>query len=438
MNIKLVHLLFNPNYKADLSQEKWDSILSKQKKSVDCFDKIKYKFKSYVQLYSNINRTVLPVDTCADPSIIRTDNFVGYEGPVLSYGHYGAYMAHRRGVTQEFSDECDAIIIIESDVVTDLSPDDFFETVKESYRLSNQHDIRLISFAGPKFGVTTYNVNDFVEDWGDWYKVPHFVMGSMYMVHKNEKENIKHKFETSGWHTPDIWLYWNYDRRCNILTTKKPVVYQCEGFSGLDYRDKDQSGSFINKMEHFYKGIGEDWFSYPDLYRRMVNEFGDGSHFVEVGSWKGRSSSFMGVEIHNSNKKITFDCIDTWNGSSEHWDPNNSQYKPEMKTNPSWLYDEFINNIKPVSHIITPKRGKSEDLVHTYEDESLDFVFIDASHDYEDVKTDLKNWLPKVKVGGVLAGHDYNIFQSVNNAVNEFFNVDDLEIKDYCYIFRKK
>ena len=74
-------------------------------------------------------------------------------------------------------------------------------------------------------------------------------------------------------------------------------------------------------MEHFYQNLsGENWFTYPNLYKEMVEKCSadSTSHFVEVGSWKGRSASFMGVEIINSNKIIKFDCVDTWKGSIEH------------------------------------------------------------------------------------------------------------------------
>lgn len=183
-------------------------------------------------------------------------------------------------------------------------------------------------------------------------------------------------------------------------------------------------------MEHFYQNIGEDWFSYPQLYKRIVDNSQDGSHIVEVGSWKGRSAAFMAVEIINSNKKIKFDCVDTWKGSIEH---ETYDVITEEK-----LYDVFLSNIEPVKHIINPIRMTSIEASKLYKDNSLDFVFIDASHEYEDVKADILSWLPKVKIGGILAGHDYNTFEGVNRSVNEIFNINDLEISEYCYIYKKQ
>jgi hypothetical protein len=60
-------------------------------------------------------------------------------------------------------------------------------------------------------------------------------------------------------------------------------------------------------MEHFYHNLGEDWFSFQDLYSEMVQRFKGDSHFVEIGSWLGRSSSYMAVEIINSGFDIKFD-----------------------------------------------------------------------------------------------------------------------------------
>lgn len=165
-------------------------------------------------------------------------------------------------------------------------------------------------------------------------------------------------------------------------------------------------------IEHFYKEIGEDWFTYAPFYKQMVESFSDGAHFVEVGSWKGRSASYMAVEIHNSNKKIKFDCVDTWNGSNEDFHQKDEAVVKNL------LYEVFLKNTEPVKHIINPVKMTSVEASKLYSDESLDFVFIDACHEYECVKEDIKSWYPKIKKGGVIAGHDFNAVE-VKKAVME-------------------
>jgi hypothetical protein len=171
-------------------------------------------------------------------------------------------------------------------------------------------------------------------------------------------------------------------------------------------------------MEHFYHlaHMGEDWFTYPDLYSSVVNRFPSGSHFVEVGSWKGKSAAYMAVEIVNSGKNIKFDCVDTWEGSVEH--------TGMQEIVNGTLYETFINNISPIKEVINPIKMTSVEAAALYEDASLDFVFIDADHTYEGVKQDIIAWLPKLKNGGILAGHDYGR-SSVSQAVNDVLGVYD-------------
>jgi hypothetical protein len=45
---------------------------------------------------------------------------------------------------------------------------------------------------------------------------------------------------------------------------------------------------------------------------------------------------------------------------------------------------------------------------HTFLNQSLDFVFINADHSYEGCAADIHAWLPKVKAGGWIGGHDYD------------------------------
>jgi hypothetical protein len=165
-------------------------------------------------------------------------------------------------------------------------------------------------------------------------------------------------------------------------------------------------------MQHFYQNI-DGWFTFPELYKKAVETFNSGSHFVEIGSWLGRSAAFLAVEILNSGKQIKFDCIDTWAGSDEH------RYNDVVVNNV--LFERFLNNIRPAKEVITPIRKPSLEAVELYDDNSLDFVFIDASHDYENVLKDVKAWYPKVKSGGLFAGHDYvSGWDGVIQAVDEF------------------
>jgi len=70
-----------------------------------------------------------------------------------------------------------------------------------------------------------------------------------------------------------------------------------------------------------------------------------------------------------------------------------------------------------------------------FEDESFDFVFIDACHYYEYVKADIEAWAPKVRQGGIVSGHDYNSWRErkgpygVKKAVDEYTNARGKKIK---------
>jgi len=180
-------------------------------------------------------------------------------------------------------------------------------------------------------------------------------------------------------------------------------------------------------MEHFYNLTdGENWFTYPNLYKSIVNSAPDKAHFVEVGVWKGRSAAFLAVEIINSGKDIALDLVDTWEGGEEHW--------PLVED----IYEICKNNLLPVLPYVNMRRMDSLSAASTYEDKSLDFVFIDAAHDYENVKADIKAWLPKIKVGGYLAGHDYQTWPGVTQAVNEIFGEQNIDSGEYCWLFPVK
>jgi hypothetical protein len=174
-------------------------------------------------------------------------------------------------------------------------------------------------------------------------------------------------------------------------------------------------------MEHFYNSLQKKtFFNYANVYDYIIGKY-DTAKFVEIGVWRGQSVCYAAVEIINKNKNITIDAIDTWEGSPQE---NLHLVDPFEEKN---LYDVFLKNIEPVKHIITPVKMDSVQASSRYEDRSLDFVFIDGSHLYEAVKADIEAWLPKVKLGGFIGGHDYGnneILNGVKQAVDEFFGKD--------------
>jgi len=68
-------------------------------------------------------------------------------------------------------------------------------------------------------------------------------------------------------------------------------------------------------------------------------------------------------------------------------------------------------------------KGWSKDIAPTFEDGSVDFVYIDANHTYPCVKEDIGLWAPKVKVGGLVCGHDYFETKNVRKLVELDFGV---------------
>jgi len=82
---------------------------------------------------------------------------------------------------------------------------------------------------------------------------------------------------------------------------------------------------------------------------------------------------------------------------------------------------KFVNKY----YIISKKSDDAVDEIPS----NLDFVYIDGNHDYKYVKSDIENYYPKVKKGGVIGGHDFSIHHyGVCKAVIEFAEKNDLKL----------
>lgn len=154
-------------------------------------------------------------------------------------------------------------------------------------------------------------------------------------------------------------------------------------------------------MEHFYKSI-KGWFNYDYLYKSMVEQADENSLFVEIGSFQGRSAAYMCVEIANSGKKIKFECIDPMELMGHYAD--SAVEKPEEFV--GYSSGEFHERLSNVKEYYTLHKMTSDDAVKLYEDGSIDFIMIDGDHSYDGVYKDVKNFLPKMRSGGLMTGDD--------------------------------
>jgi len=184
------------------------------------------------------------------------------------------------------------------------------------------------------------------------------------------------------------------------------------------FRYPVQTPKRISDHPHFFDGI-PGWFGpqdgYLQVYADAVRTAPLCAVFVEVGCWLGRSTAFLAVEIANSKKVIGLFVVDTF------CTPGNEEMVNELAAHDGNVRAAFEANMSRSPTPVSVLECASTEAAANFIDASLEFCFIDASHDYESVKADILAWLPKIRPGGTLAGHDYDseTDPGVVQAVNE-------------------
>ena len=122
---------------------------------------------------------------------------------------------------------------------------------------------------------------------------------------------------------------------------------------------------------------------------------------LEVGSWVGNGSTKVIAEAIRDVGGTLY-CVDTWAGS------DNVEHHQRFRARYNSMFTVFSENVKRygAQHIVKPLVMSSLEASRMFPDDGIDLVFIDGNHGYSHVKQDVLAWLPKVKAGGVLCGHD--------------------------------
>lgn len=213
--------------------------------------------------------------------------------------------------------------------------------------------------------------------------------------------------------------------------------------------DKDLQESGIPFIYMYSKGIFDqllfekadnNWFNKlvipkPEQLRNveyteglidLINTLDKPENFemVEIGTYVGDSAKIF---IDNIPTLTKINCIDPW----ENYD--------RLVKCPMVIVENYFNEFKKqYPDKINKIKSKSIDAVKYFDDDSLDFVYIDGNHTYEGCKSDIELYLPKIKDGGWIGGHDYqNNFPGVLKSVNEVFGKENiLTFKDTSWLIQ--
>jgi hypothetical protein len=158
-------------------------------------------------------------------------------------------------------------------------------------------------------------------------------------------------------------------------------------------------------------------FGMVDIFRELDFKVG-----AEIGTEHGEYAK----KICRANPQLFLNCVDCYKAL-----PYYKGYETQEKIDS--YYESAVKNLSPYQHKIW--KTTSMEAVKNFEDNSLDFVFIDGNHYFEFVVNDAIYWSRKVKPNGIVYGHDYSDQFHVKQAINAY--MDAYKIKHW-FVLQKK
>lgn len=191
-------------------------------------------------------------------------------------------------------------------------------------------------------------------------------------------------------------------------------------YNGLELLPQDLSG----------------WNGNSGLFSQLVAEIKP-KVIVEVGTWKGQSAVTMGRAVKNLNLSTQIYCIDTWLGSLEFITNMSNTLERDLQRKNGYpqVYYQFISNVvhNNLQDIIIPVPTTSSIGAKylAYNKIVPDLIYVDASHEEDDVYADVQNYYGLLS-NGVIFGDDFVGWPGVNKAVKQFCNEKNIsyEVKE--------
>ncbi|WP_197383311.1 class I SAM-dependent methyltransferase [Mycolicibacterium mengxianglii] len=168
------------------------------------------------------------------------------------------------------------------------------------------------------------------------------------------------------------------------------------------------SATFDAPVSHWQDIPG--WFQWRDGQSEAVAHFPDGSRFVEVGVYLGKSLCSLAEVVADSGRDITVLGVDTCRGSGPEGVRDIDAHGPAVEHGAGTMAGLLHRNVIACGFADSVQILISDSLraAALFPDASLTWVHLDARHDYDSVIADIEAWRPKVAAGGWLSGDDYD------------------------------
>ena len=120
---------------------------------------------------------------------------------------------------------------------------------------------------------------------------------------------------------------------------------------------------------------------------------------IELGVQSGKFSYWTLTQWTNCTE---YHLVDLWGHQENYEDVANVDQVKQEK-----LYQDTLRDLREYKEKLHVCRNYTSECVKRYDDEYFDYIYVDARHDFKGVWEDLVAYWPKLKVGGIMAGHDY-------------------------------
>lgn len=161
---------------------------------------------------------------------------------------------------------------------------------------------------------------------------------------------------------------------------------------------------------------------------------------IEVGTWKGQSAITMGNVVKKMGLETKIFCVDTWLGATEFYTTLAHTPERDLRKLHGYpqVYYQFLSNVvhHGLQEVIVPVPQTSANAARIFAHHGIvaDLIYIDGSHEYDDVLQDLVMYWSLLSKGGVMFGDDYLSFEGVRNAVKQFVTFNLAAVQEHLHV----